>query len=149
MTASHSRFLLVVEDSDEDFDTLLDAARRTGLKHEIRRAATADDCLRLLGEWERERLPEPALVLLDLNTPGTDGRDALRMIRQNDRLRRLPIVVLSTSANPRDVEFCYAEGANAYHTKPLDYAAHLQMLSEIFDYWVHRVTLPPPSPLTR
>jgi len=149
MTASHSRFLLVVEDSDEDFDTLLDAARRTGLKHEIRRAATADDCLRLLGEWERERLPDPALVLLDLNTPGTDGRDALRMIRQNDRLRRLPIVVLSTSANPRDVEFCYAEGANAYHTKPLDYAAHLQMLSEIFDYWVHHVTLPPPSPLTR
>ena len=145
MTAAHCPFLLVVEDSDEDFDTVLDAARRIGLKHEIRRAATADDCLRLLSEWERERLPEPALVLLDLNTPGTDGRDALRLIRQNDRLRSLPLVILSTSANPRDVEFCYATGANAYHTKPVDYPAHLQVLSEIFDYWVHRVTLPSSS----
>lgn len=144
MTAAHSRFLLVVEDSDEDFDTVLDAARRIGLKHEIRRAATGDDCLRLLGEWERERLPDPAIVLLDLNTPGTDGRDALRTMRQNDRLRTLPLVILSTSANPRDVEFCYAAGANAYHTKPVDYAAHLQVLCDIFEYWVHRVTLPPP-----
>jgi len=145
MTASHSPFLLVVEDSDEDFDTVLDAARRAGLKHEIRRAVTADDCLRLLGEWERARLPDPALILLDLNTPGTDGRDVLRIIRQNDRLRVLPLVVLSTSANPRDVEFCYAEGANAYHAKPVDHPAHLQVLEEIFDYWIHRVTLLPSS----
>jgi len=145
MTAAHCPFLLVVEDSDEDFDTVLDAARRIGLKHEIRRAATADDCLRLLGEWERERLPDPALVLLDLNTPGTDGREALRIIRQNDRLRTLPLVILSTSANPRDVEFCYAEGANAYHTKPVDHPAHLQVLGEILDYWIHHVTLPTPS----
>jgi len=145
MTAVHCPFLLVVEDSDEDFDTVLDAARRIGLKHEIRRAATADDCLRLLGEWERERLPDPALVLLDLNTPGTDGREALRIIRQNDRLRTLPLVILSTSANPRDVEFCYAEGANSYHTKPVDHPAHLQVLEEILNYWVHHVTLPPPS----
>ena len=83
-------------------------------------------------------------MLLDLNTPGTDGRDALRTMRQNDRLRTLPLVILSTSANPRDVEFCYAAGANAYHTKPVDHAAHLQVLCAIFDYWVHRVTLPPP-----
>jgi len=145
MTSEQSRFLLVVEDSDEDFETVLDAARRTGLKHEIRRAATGDDFLRLLGDWECGRLPKPALVLLDLNTPGTDGRDALRIIRQNERLRTLPLVILSTSANPRDVEFCYAAGANAYHTKPVDYPAHLQMLHEIFDYWLHRVTLPPSS----
>lgn len=149
MTAAHCPFLLVVEDSDEDFDTVLDAARRSGLKHEIRRAVTADDCLRLLGEWERERLPEPALVLLDLNTPGTDGRDVLRTIRQNDRLRTLPLVILSTSANPRDVEFCYAAGANAYHTKPVDYPAHLQVLQNIFHYWIHHVTQPPSSPPTR
>jgi len=145
MTAAHFPFVLAVEDSDEDFDTVLDAARRAGLKHEIRRAATADDCLRMLGEWERERLPEPALVLLDLNTPGTDGREALRIIRKNDRLRTLPLVILSTSANPRDVEFCYAEGANAYHTKPVEHPAHLQVLEEIFDYWLHRVILPSPS----
>ena len=106
-------YLIVVEDSDEDFATVLDAAHAAGLRHEIRRATSGEECLWLLGENERERRANPSLVLLDLNTPLSDGRDALRSIRQNERLRALPLVVLSTSSNPRDVEFCYAAGANA------------------------------------
>lgn len=133
--------ILQVSENARDF---LGAAPDALLGKSIGDVVSADGARRLLGEWERERLPDPAIVLLDLNTPGTDGRDALRTMRQNDRLRTLPLVILSTSANPRDVEFCYAAGANAYHTKPVDYAAHLQVLCDIFDYWVHRVTLPPP-----
>jgi CheY-like chemotaxis protein len=133
---------MVVEDSDEDFETVLEAARSLGLRHEIRRATSGEECLRLLGENERERRANPSLVLLDLNTPLSDGRDALRSIRQNERLRALPLVVLSTSSNPRDVEFCYAAGANAYHTKPVSYPAHSQTLRDIFDYWLIRTVLP-------
>jgi CheY-like chemotaxis protein len=84
----------------------------------------------------------PSLILLDLNTPQGDGRDALRAIRQNERLRALPLVVLSTSSNPRDVEYCYAAGANAYHTKPVSYPEHLRTLRSIFDYWLTGVVLP-------
>ncbi len=135
-------FLLVVEDSDEDFDTVLEAARRTGVQHEIRRAASGDEGLRLMDEWERERQPLPVLVLLDLNTPGADGRDVLLALRANPRLRPLPLVVLSTSHNPRDLEFCYNNGANAFHTKPLDYPAHLILLEQIFAYWLIAAVLP-------
>jgi CheY-like chemotaxis protein len=135
-------YLLVVEDSDEDFATVLEAARAAGIPHEIRRATSGEECLRLLDENEREHRANPSLVLLDLNTPLGDGRDALRGIRQNERLRALPLVVLSTSNNPRDVEFCYAAGANAYHTKPVNYPAHIKTLRDIFDYWLNRVVLP-------
>ena len=135
-------YLLVVEDSDEDFDTVLEAARASGLRHEIRRTTSGEECLRLLSENEQELRANPSLILLDLNTPRDDGRDALRSIRQNETLRALPVVVLSTSSNPRDLEFCYAMGANAYHTKPVSYPAHLQTLRDIFDYWLTRVTLP-------
>ena len=135
-------YVLVVENSDEDFATVLEAARAAGLPHEIRRAASGDECLRLLGDNERARRANPRLVLLDLNAPQGDGRETLRSIRQNQRLRTLPLVVLSTSSNPRDVEYCYAAGANAYHTKPVDYPAHLKTLRDIFDYWLNRVALP-------
>lgn len=81
-------------------------------------------------------------MLLDLNTPGDDGRDVLRAIRENAQLRTMPLVVLSTSDNPRDLEFCYQSGANAYHTKPMSFPAHLQTLRRIFDYWLGSVALP-------
>ncbi|MGL5016622.1 MAG: response regulator [Luteolibacter sp.] len=135
-------YLLVVEDSDEDFETVLEAARAAGLPHEIRRATSGDECLRLLDENVRAHRANPQLVLLDLNTPQGDGREALRSIRQNERLRALPLVVLSTSSNPRDLDFCYAAGANAYHTKPVSYPEHLQTLRAIFEYWLTRVVLP-------
>ncbi|MBC8012305.1 MAG: response regulator [Burkholderiales bacterium] len=135
-------YLLVVEDSDEDFATVLEAASAAGLRNEIRRATSGDECLRLLGDNKRLRRANPILVLLDLNTPGRDGRDALCSIRQDERLRALPLVVLTTSSNPLDVESCYAAGANAYHTKPVSYPAHLQTLREIFSYWLTSVALP-------
>lgn len=135
-------YLLVVEDSDEDFDTVLEAARASGLRHEIRRTTSGEECLRLLNENKQELRANPSLILMDLNTPLDDGREALRGIRHDENLRTLPVVVLSTSSNPRDLEFCYAMGANAYHTKPVSYPAHLQTLRDIFDYWLTRVTLP-------
>lgn len=133
--------VLVVEDSDEDFATVLDAATAVGLPHEIRRATSGDECLRMLEDNERAHRAHPRLVLLDLQTPQGDGRHALRLIRENARLRTLPLVVLSTSDNPRDVEYCYATGANAYHTKPVSYPAHLNTLRAIFDYWLNSVTI--------
>jgi len=135
-------YVLVVEDSDEDFATVLEAASAVGLPHEIRRATTGDECLRILSDNAREQRANPRLVLLDLQTPQGDGRNALRTMREHARLRTLPIVVLSTSDNPRDVEFCYATGANAYHTKPVSYPAHLNTLQAIFAYWLTSVTMP-------
>jgi CheY-like chemotaxis protein len=137
-----TRSILVLEDSDEDFATVQDAARLAGLPNPIVRACTAGECLRLLRGELQARAASPLLVLLDLNTPGDDGREALRTIRQDEALKTLPLVVLSASANPRDLQFCYAAGANAYHVKPVEHALHLQLLHQIFAYWLGSVKLP-------
>jgi CheY-like chemotaxis protein len=136
------RPILVVEDSDEDFETVLDAARRGEVVHAVVRASSGEECLRLLRADARRREALPVLVLLDLNTPGDDGREALREIRADTRLDAVPLVVLSASANPRDLAFCYAQGANAYHLKPVDHAAHLRLLQQVFSYWLGSVVLP-------
>ena len=137
-----TRHVLVVEDSDEDFATVLDAVRRLGVPNEMRRASSGDEGLRLLRECVHAPGGLPELVLLDLNTPKGDGRDVLLAIRKDDKLRALPLVVLSTSANPRDVALCYASGANAYHVKPVQHAAHLKVPEQLFDYWLRQVTQP-------
>ena len=136
------RCIMVVEDSDEDFETVRDAARHSGLPHKVVRATSGEECLRLLREPQQGRHTVPLLVLLDLNTPNDDGREVLREIRSDAKLKALPLVVLSGSANPRDLQFCYDCGANAYHVKPVDHALHLRVLQEIFHYWLGSVKLP-------
>jgi CheY-like chemotaxis protein len=136
------RYILVVEDSDEDFETVCDAARHSGLPQRIVRATSGEECLRLLRDPLQGRQSRPMLVLLDLNTPNDDGREVLSEIRASDALKSLPLVVFSGSANPRDLQFCYDCGANAYHVKPVNHALHLQVLQEIFHYWLGSVKLP-------
>lgn len=134
--------ILVVEDNDEDFETVVEAARRGGVAYPLHRALSGDDGLRMLQACVLARSPLPALVLLDLNTPAGDGRDALNQIKQDPLLRVIPTVILSTSANPRDVDFCYAHHANAYHAKPVSHPAHLKILQDILNYWLGSA-LPP------
>jgi CheY-like chemotaxis protein len=133
--------VLILEDSDEDFETAREAAGKAGLRNEFRRATTGDDCLTMLRGGGAEAV-RPAVVILDLNTPGTDGREALREIKADPQLRHLPVVVLTTSANPKDLAFCYQAGANAYHVKPIRHSDHIQILLEVFAYWIGRVVLP-------
>jgi CheY-like chemotaxis protein len=134
--------ILVVEDSDEDFDTLQAALRASGLGNEICRVTSGDRCLALLRSDSETTFHRPALVMMDLNTPGTDGRGALESMKADPALRDLPVVVLSTSANTKDLEFCYRVGANAYHVKPVRYGDHLQLMKNVFTYWLGSVLLP-------
>ena len=133
---SAAQAILVVEDNDEDFETVVEAARRGAIPRLVRRATSGGECLRMLQESMMNRSSLPALVLLDLNTPGDDGREALRLIKSCPQLRAIPTVVLSTSSNPRDVNFCYAHHANAHHTKPVSHTAHLKTLQDLFSYWL-------------
>lgn len=135
------RPVLVVEDSDEDFDTLCEAVERSGLVYPLCRATTGEGCLTLL-RGEGVAAIRPALVLMDLNTPGTDGREVLAAIKADPALRDLPVVVVTTSANPKDLAFCYHAGANAYHVKPVRYGDHLQVLRDVLGYWLGCVALP-------
>jgi CheY-like chemotaxis protein len=146
---SRAHPVVVVEDSDEDFNTVLTAATLAGVQHEIRRASTGDECLLLLRKLSGHSRAQAALVLLDLNTPQGDGRDALTQIHSDAQLGAIPLVVLSTSANPRDVDFSYAHGANAYHVKPVNHSEHLMVLQTLFTYWLGTVVLPTERSLER
>lgn len=134
------RPILVVEDSDEDFDTILEARRRGGIENRIVRAASAEAARRLLPATpEGEAF---AFVILDQNLPGINGCDFLREIRQEPRYRGLPVVLFTTSINPRDCAACYEAGANAYHVKSVRFDECLRTLQEMFDYWLDSAVLP-------
>ncbi len=130
---------LLVEDSDEDADTVAEAFRRCGVPGHFQRVTNGDACLAMLRGLGAS--PPPALVLMDLSTPGMDGRDALRQIKEDRKLKSIPVVVTSASANPRDLEFCYNAGANAYHVKPVSHPLHLNAMIGLLQYWLGAVTL--------
>ena len=140
----HTAHLVVVEDSDEDFDTLVEAAREAGITQTIHRVDTGGDCLALLRGQRTDALTLlpalPALILMDLNSHGIDGREALVTIKSEPRLKDIPVVVLTTSANPKDVAFCYQAGANAYHVKPVRYDQYRLLLTGLLQYWLNAVT---------
>ena len=135
---------MVVEDSDEDFDTLVEAALEAGITQTIHRVDTGGDCLALLRGQRVDVLAPlpglPSLILIDLNSHGIDGREALVAIKSEPGLKEIPVVVLTTSANPKDVVFCYQAGANAYHVKPVHYDRYRLLLRGLLQYWANPVT---------
>lgn len=137
--------ILVVEDSDEDFTALRRAFRKHALRHPVLRCADGDQALEYLqGGGKHPDWPNvlPAIVLLDLNLPGTDGRTVLQIIKQDPVLRTIPVIIFSTSANARDVSECYRSGANSYLTKPLGYTVLEEKVSLIVRYWLEASELP-------
>lgn len=140
------RPLLIVEDSPEDYETAVRAFRQAGLENPICHCADGEEALDFLyrrGTYsERAFLPQPGLILLDLNLPGTDGRDVLEEIKQDERLKAIPVVVLTTSSDERDIERCYRAGVNSYLRKPVDLPAYMRSIEWLKNYWFHVVMLP-------
>ena len=133
--------VLVVEDSDEDFDTVQMARKASGLRCAIRRAVNGNGGL-ALSRGRGRMLPRSVVVLQDSNPPGLDGRDAPGLIKGDPDLRDLPVVVLTTSSNPRDQGFCYYEDVNAFHGKPLCHDEHPDLLRRVLAHWLGFAVLP-------
>ncbi|MGI4787529.1 MAG: response regulator [Janthinobacterium lividum] len=139
--------LMVVEDSDEDFEALSRILCTLGIKIRVQRCGTGDECLKALGHGTEDN-PDadkrllPGLILLDLNLPGTDGRDALRMIKTDPYLKMIPVTVLTSSASPGDVAACYAYGVNAYVLKSLDFDDLTKTVRTVTDFWFRTAVLP-------
>jgi CheY-like chemotaxis protein len=135
--------VLSAED-DGDFRLLVSrAVKRSGLAMDLR---FVDDGEQLLEYLERRGAfasdadaPRPSLILLDLNLPRIDGRDALRAIKADPALRAIPVVVFTTSNAAEDVSLCYALGANAFMRKPMDMPALVDLVSTTGRYWLELV----------
>ena len=142
------RTILAVEDSDDDFDTIQTAYQNWSKRHPdhaltLRRLENGEECYKCL---ENNSGSFQSLVLLDLNLPGIGGRKTLQMIKTAERLKSVPVVILSSSSNSADVSFCHTNGANAYHVKPFHYEEFLDLMDKVFDYWSTAVTHNPNKP---
>lgn len=138
--------ILLVEDSPEDFEATVRALRQAGLANPIYRCEDGDDALDYLhrrGKYaDAAKAPRPGLILLDLNLPGTDGREVLEEIKQVDNIKKIPVLVLTTSTDERDIEKCYQMGANSYVKKPVDLDGFMNAIQRLKDYWFGVVILP-------
>lgn len=145
MTKHQPRPLLLVEDSDEDFALTRWALERAGCERPILRSTRVDETLALLCPCEpqpqRERV-RPCAVLLDLNLSDGTGLEVLAALRADDAQRPLPIVVMTTSSNPRDIAQCYRLGAAGYLIKPLDREVLAEQMNAFVRYWFRAVALP-------
>lgn len=132
------RPVLVVEDSDDDFDTVVVAAARAKVGNRLVRASDAERAWQLLA---RDPVGSFAFILLDYDLQGPDGLAFLGQVRRNGLWAQLPVVVLTTSVNPRDRDVFCAAGANAFHVKSVQYTDCLCAIESIFGRWLNPSTL--------
>lgn len=132
--------ILLVEDNPDDVELTRIAFSEAGIERQlsvVRDGAEALDYLFARGPYShRQGLDHPAIVLLDLNLPKLDGREVLQAIRSDARTRALPVVVLTTSNEPFDVEASYALGVNSYIQKPVDFEQFVAVVKQIGLYWL-------------
>ena len=135
--------ILLVEDSEDDIELTklaLDEARFANHLSVVRDGEQAMAFLRREAPFEDAARPD--LVLLDLNMPRKDGREVLREVKTDPNLRRIPVVVLTTSGEDQDVLRAYDEHVNAYVRKPLGFDAMVKVARQIEGFWVGIVRLP-------
>lgn len=142
-----SQTILVVEDSDDDYEVMMDAfTEDSNIINPIVRCEDGRQALNYLFRREpytdAEKWPQPGIVLLDLNLPGVDGRQVLRRIKAEPALRKIPVIVLTTSDDIKDIEECYALGANTYVKKPVDLSGFLEAIQRLKEYWFELALLP-------
>jgi two-component system response regulator len=138
-----SQLILIVEDSDIDYETTTRAFNKAGMANPVKRCEDGEDALDYLFQRNRySKCPLPELILLDLNLPGTDGRDVLEEIKQDPKLKSIPVIVLTTSADDKDIQKCYRAGANSYIQKPVDLQSFFEAIQRLKDFWFEVVLFP-------
>lgn len=146
MNEVRKQSLLVIEDSDEDFAALERAIAKTKTLDSLHRCEDGEDALDFLyheGEYQDEIFfPRPSLIVLDLNLPGTDGREVLAVLKQDRELQSIPVIIFSTSSNPKDIDTCYQHGVSGYMVKPMDTSRLNRSIETFLEYWFKVVELP-------
>jgi CheY-like chemotaxis protein len=147
MVRSSAAHILLVEDNRMDIELTLDAFRERRLKNAIRVATSGQEALDyLLGNGvfsDRAAHPLPDLILLDLKMPVMDGHEVLRRIKAVERLKRIPVIILSSSREEGDRAVGYDNGANSYLVKPVSFEGFLEVVQRIDEYWL-TLNVPPP-----
>ena len=138
------KVILMAEDDADDRLLARDALAECGLGEDLRFVENGEELLDYLlqrGKYDAQT-PRPGLILLDLNMPVKDGREVLEEMKSNAALRRIPVVVLTTSRADTDIDRIYSLGANSFITKPVRYESLVEVMRVISQYWLRIVELP-------
>jgi len=145
-TLSKSQSILMVEDSEDDYEATMRAFKKVSLHNPIVWCRSGRDALDLLKREGAHRNTKngayPGLILLDLNMPGLDGRKTLRLIKEDNKLKKIPVIILTTSTDERDVQDCYQMGANTYVQKPVSFEGLIEAIKRLKAYWFEIALLP-------
>jgi CheY-like chemotaxis protein len=145
-TARKSITILLAEDDPDDRMLVQDAVTEGRLLNELRCVEDGEELMDYLhrsGKYAGESAaPRPGLILLDLNMPRKDGREALKEIKADPSLRQIPVVVLTTSKAEEDIFRSYDLGANSFVTKPVGFQSLVELMKTLDRYWLEIVELP-------
>jgi CheY-like chemotaxis protein len=145
------RRILLVEDDPKDIDLTLRALAHHNLANEVivtRDGEEALDYLYCRGEYETRPNDQPAVMLLDLKLPQVDGLEVLQQIKSDEALRMIPVVVLTSSHEEKDVVASYRLGVNAYVVKPVDFHEFVDAIKELGVFW-GILNQPPPGSVSQ
>jgi CheY-like chemotaxis protein len=137
--------LLLAEDDDDDYFLTARALKENRLRNEVARVKDGEELMQYLrheGAYKAEVPAQPSLILLDLNMPRKDGREALREIKSDPALKHIPVVVLTTSRAEEDVVRSYQLGVNSFITKPVTFQGLVDAMKALGRYWFEVVELP-------
>ena len=135
--------ILLVEDSKGDVGLIEEVFEDAKIRNNLRVVEDGEEAiLYLRGEGQFSGVSRPDIVLLDLNLPKKDGREVLEEIKNDDDLKNIPVVVLTTSKADADILKSYNLHANAYVTKPVDFDQFIKVIKSIEDFWLEVVRLP-------
>ena len=142
--------ILLVEDNPADAEMALRAFEKSHVANQVFHVEDGADALAFLfatGKWaERHASPQPRLVLLDLKLPKVDGLEVLRRIKADPRTQMIPVVVLTSSREDRDIVESYKLGVNSYIVKPVDFEKFVQAVEHLGLYWLLLNEAPPKTP---
>ena len=137
--------ILMADDDDDDFMLTQKALNESKLLNRLIRVHDGEELLEYLhrkGKYTAKNAPRPGVILLDLNMPRKDGREALREIKSDDALRNIPVVVFTTSKAEEDIYKTYQLGANSFITKPVTFENLTEVMRSLGNYWFEIVELP-------
>lgn len=146
MSTHNSIIILVADDDEEDRMLLEDAMKESRIVNTLFFVENGEELIKFLLNQppyeDKKKYPKPGLVLLDLNMPKKDGREALKEIKDHPKLRRIPVVILTTSKAEEDILRTYNLGVNSFITKPVTFDAFVETISTFGKYWLEIVELP-------
>lgn len=135
--------ILLAEDNPGDADLAKEALEESKLKNRLYIVSDGQEALDFLHKKGKyQDVPRPDLMLLDLNMPRVDGREVLKIVKEDEDLRSIPIVILTTSRADEDILKSYNLHANCYISKPLDLDKFIEVVNNIENFWISIVTLP-------